>query len=86
MLDRFHHLSKALAFILAFIGLKLFLQAGHKTITTAIPEIPSLVSLAVIIAALTIAIITSLRTPAPAGPADAPDQKRPDRTSPSTLH
>jgi tellurite resistance protein TerC len=61
MLDRFHHLSKALAFILAFIGVKLFLQAGHKTISTSIPEIPSLVSLAVIVAALSVAILASLR-------------------------
>ena len=66
MLDRFHHLSKALAFILAFIGVKLFLQAGHKTISSSIPEIPSLVSLAVIVAALTLAIVASLRRPRPA--------------------
>ncbi|PZS12911.1 MAG: tellurium resistance protein TerC [Pseudonocardiales bacterium] len=63
MLDRFHHLGKALAFILAFIGAKLFLQAAHETISTAIPEIPSLLSLAVILIALTIAIIVSLRRP-----------------------
>ncbi len=81
MLDRFHHLGKALAFILAFIGAKLFLQAGHKTINTAIPEIPALLSLAVIIVSLTIAIVLSLRRPgrtdqqddsvAPAGAEDA---------------
>jgi TerC family integral membrane protein len=65
MLDRFHHLGKALAFILAFIGAKLFLQAGHKTISPAIPEIPSLLSLAVIVAALTVAIVLSLRRPQP---------------------
>jgi tellurite resistance protein TerC len=63
MLDRFHHLGKALAFILAFIGAKLFLQAGHKTISTAIPEIPSLLSLAVIVTALGVAIGLSLRPP-----------------------
>ena len=61
MLDRFEHLNKALAFILAFIGIKLILHAGHKTISTAIPEIPSLVSLAVIVTALTAAIAVSLR-------------------------
>ena len=65
MLDRFHHLGKALAFILAFIGVKLILQAGHKTISTAVPEIPSLVSLAVIVAALAVAITLSLRRPRP---------------------
>jgi tellurite resistance protein TerC len=63
MLNRFHHLGRALAFILAFIGAKLFLQAGHKTISSAIPEIPSLVSLAVIVAALGVAIVASLRRP-----------------------
>ena len=67
MLERFHHLGKALAFILAFIGAKLFLQAGHKTISTSIPEIPSLLSLGVIVAALTVAITISLREPRPAG-------------------
>ena len=61
MLDRFEHLSKALAFILAFIGVKLILHAAHKTISTAVPEIPSLVSLAVIVTALTVAIALGLR-------------------------
>ncbi|HET6877282.1 MAG TPA: TerC family protein [Jatrophihabitans sp.] len=61
MLERFEHLSKALAFILAFIGVKLILQAAHKTISAAIPEIPSLASLAVILVALTAAIAASLR-------------------------
>jgi tellurite resistance protein TerC len=63
MLDRFHHLGKALAFILAFIGAKLFLQATHETITASVPTIPSLVSLVVIIVALTVGVLASLRTP-----------------------
>ncbi len=63
MLTRFHYLGKGLAFILAFIGVKLFLQAGHKVISTAIPEIGSLVSLAVIILTLTVAIVASLKFP-----------------------
>ncbi|HEY4992178.1 MAG TPA: hypothetical protein VII33_08840 [Nakamurella sp.] len=67
MLTKFHHLGKGLAFILAFIGVKLFLQAGHKVISTSIPEIPSLVSLGVIILALSISIVASLRHPLPAG-------------------
>ena len=45
LLEKFHYLSKGLALILAFIGVKLVLQAGHKVISTSIPEIPSLVSL-----------------------------------------
>ena len=65
MLKKFHYLGKGLAFILAFIGVKLFLQAGHKVISTSIPEIPSLVSLGVIIVALTISIVASLRNPLP---------------------
>jgi tellurite resistance protein TerC len=65
MLEKFHHLGKALAFILSFIGVKLFLQAGHKTISSSIPEIPSLLSLAVIVVALSIAVIVSLRSPQP---------------------
>jgi tellurite resistance protein TerC len=79
MLDRFHHLGKALAFILAFIGVKLFLQAGHKTISTSIPEIPSLVSLAVIIIALTVAIVISLRRPRPRTEDPAPAPNSADR-------
>ena len=67
MLDRFHYLDRALAVILAFIGAKLVLQAGHETISPAIPEIPSLVSLAVIVALLSVAVIASLRRPAAAG-------------------
>jgi tellurite resistance protein TerC len=75
MLDRFAHLGKALAFILAFIGVKLFLQAGHKTINHSIPEIPSLVSLAVIVAALAVAIVASRR---PTRPTAAPPGAEPD--------
>ncbi len=72
MLNKFHYLGKGLAFILAFIGVKLFLQAGHKVISPSIPEIPSLVSLAVIVVALIVAIGASLRFPAPADESDAP--------------
>jgi tellurite resistance protein TerC len=72
MLKKFHYLGKGLAFILAFIGVKLFLQAGHKVISTSIPEIPSLVSLGVIVLALTISIVASLRNPLPDEDADKP--------------
>src|SRR3978361_1013470 len=82
MLKKFHYLGKGLAFILAFIGVKLFLQAGHKVISSAIPEIPSLASLGVILVALAVAIVASLRNPLPEAaedrapetdPADAAD-------------
>ncbi len=66
MLHRFHLLSKGLAFILAFIGVKLILQAAHKTISPAVPEIPSTVSLAVIVVVLTLSIGLSIWRPAPA--------------------
>jgi len=49
---------------------KLFLQAGHKVISTSIPEIPSLVSLGVIVLALTVSIVASLRNPLPDEEAD----------------
>jgi len=68
MLEKFHYLSKGLALILAFIGVKLVLQAGHKVISPAIPEIPSLVSLGVIVLALTASVVLSLRRPVEATP------------------
>ena len=77
MLKKFHYLGKGLAFILAFIGVKLFLQAGHKVISTSIPEIPSLVSLGVIVVALTVAIVASLMNPLPDDEDDqAPEDDR----------
>ena len=64
MLTRFHLLSTGLALILGFIGVKLILQASHKIIDSSVPEIPSLVSLAVIIVVLTGSVVLSLRRPA----------------------
>lgn len=77
LLDRFHHLGRALAFILAFIGLKLFLQAGHKVISTSIPEIPSLASLAVIVMALGAAIMLSIARPSPKPAHELPEAAAP---------
>ncbi len=65
MLERFHYLSKGLALILAFIGVKLVLQASHKLISPAIPEIPSPLSLAVIVVVLTVSVALSLLRPLP---------------------
>ncbi|NEE53446.1 TerC family protein, partial [Streptomyces sp. SID8455] len=65
LLDRFHYLSTGLAVILAFIAVKLVLQASHKMISTSIPEIPSPVSLAVIVVILTASVVLSIRRPAP---------------------
>ncbi|MEI7034347.1 TerC family protein [Streptomyces pratensis] len=61
LLDRFHYLSHGLAVILAFIAVKLVLQAAHKMISTSIPEIPSPVSLAVIVVILTVSVTLSMR-------------------------
>jgi tellurite resistance protein TerC len=71
LLEKFHYLSKALAVILAFIGVKLILQASHKVIDASIPEIPSLVSLGVIVVLLGGSIVLSLLRPQPENPADA---------------
>lgn len=65
LLDRFHYLSVGLAFILSFIGIKLVLQASHKTISAAIPEIPSLLSLGVIVVVLAISVGISMLRPPP---------------------
>lgn len=63
LLDKFHFLSKGLAIILGFIGVKLILQASHKVISTSIPEIPSYISLVVIVVVLAGSIILSLKFP-----------------------
>lgn len=83
LLDRFHYLSVGLAIILAFIGVKLILQASHKTISAAIPEIPSLLSLAVIVIVLAISVgISVLRPPPDHTPAPSTDTaERADPTS-----
>lgn len=62
LLDRFHYLNKGLAIILAFIGVKLILQASHKMISPGIPEIPSPISLAVIVIVLAGSVVLSLPT------------------------
>ena len=92
LLDRLVHLSYGLAFILAFIGVKLILLYLHEDVSTAIPEVPTWLSLVVIVATLTVVTITSLRAtrsrPASAGsdeaaPAvesgEAADEKRDDQ-------
>lgn len=63
LLDKFHYLGKGLAIVLGFIGVKLIMQAGHKVIDTSIPEIPSWISLIVIVVVLGGAIWLSLLRP-----------------------
>jgi tellurite resistance protein TerC len=60
LLERLVHLSYGLAFILAFIGVKLILHWLHVDINPAIPEVPTALSLAVILVTLTVVTITSL--------------------------
>jgi tellurite resistance protein TerC len=66
LLSRLVYLSYGLSIILAFIGVKLILQASHKVIDSSVPEIGSLLSLAVIIVVLAGSVILSLLRPLPA--------------------
>jgi tellurite resistance protein TerC len=67
LLSRLVYLSTGLSLILAFIGVKLILEFAHQQ-DHSIPELPTVVSLAVIVAVLaatTIAsVIRSKRDPA----------------------
>ncbi len=85
LLAKFHLLSKGLALILAFIGVKLVLQAGHKVIDSSIPEIPSLASLAVIVAVLAGSVILSLTRPAPPESPSIDERKADDDRQPAEL-
>lgn len=60
LLDRLVYLSAGLAVILAFIGVKLILHWAHTDIDERIPEIPTPVSLAVILGILAIVTVASL--------------------------
>jgi tellurite resistance protein TerC len=68
LLDRLVYLSQGLAFVLFFIGVKLILHALHENElpfinggeAVLVPEIPTLLSLAVIIVTLFITMIASL--------------------------
>lgn len=59
LMDRLIHLSRGLAFILAFIGIKMVLHAVHS-LGVHVPEVSLELSLAVIITTLTVTAITSL--------------------------
>ncbi|MGI9123716.1 MAG: TerC family protein [Mycobacterium sp.] len=68
LLDRLVYLSQGLAFILFFIGVKLLLHALHENEVpfinggegVAVPEIPTLLSLAVIVLTLLLTMVASL--------------------------
>nr|WP_197973120.1 MULTISPECIES: TerC family protein [Streptomyces] len=78
LLDRFHYLNVGLAIILSFIGVKLVLQASHKIISPAVPEIPSPVSLAVIVVVLAASVGLSLLRPVQPMPEQRPDPPPPE--------
>jgi len=59
LMDRLIHLSRGLAFILAFIGVKMVVEALHG-VGVDVPEISLELSLGVIISTLVITAITSL--------------------------
>jgi tellurite resistance protein TerC len=60
LLDRLVYLSTGLALILAFIGVKLVLHWAHVDLDPRVPEIPTSLSLGVIIVVLTVVTVGSL--------------------------
>ena len=60
LLDRLVYLSKGLAAVLGFIGVKLVLEALHGDGMTWAPQIPIAISLGVIIGTLTLTAVVSL--------------------------
>jgi tellurite resistance protein TerC len=60
LLDRLVYLSTGLSLILAFIGVKLILHWLHVDVSARVPEIPTLVSLGVILVVLAITVVASL--------------------------
>jgi tellurite resistance protein TerC len=59
LLDRLVYLSTGLSVILAFIGIKLILTFGHE-VNPAIPHVPTMISLAVILGVLAVTTVASL--------------------------
>ena len=60
VLSRLTYLNRGLAVILAFIGVKLVLEAGHATLGWNVPAIPIWFSLLVIVVVLGVTAATSL--------------------------
>jgi tellurite resistance protein TerC len=60
LLDRLVYLNKGLSFILAFIGVKLILDAMHATAFEWAPQVPIWLSLAVIGVTMLVTTVTSL--------------------------
>ena len=83
LLERLVHLAYGLSFILAFIGVKLILLYFHEEFPETVPEIPTWLSLLVIVATLAVVTVTSLRaTRGSTAPADrAPEVASADATA-----
>jgi tellurite resistance protein TerC len=60
LLDRLVYLSTGLSLILAFIGVKLILHWAHVDLDPRVPEVPTMVSLAVIVVVLLVVTVASL--------------------------
>lgn len=60
LLDRLVYLSAGLSLILGFIGVKLILHWAHVDIDERVPEIPTPLSLAVIVVVLAVVTVASL--------------------------
>jgi TerC family integral membrane protein len=72
LLDKLVYLSKGLAFILGFIGVKLIMQAANHQGLSWVPDLPIVVSLGVIVCALAVTTVASLVTSARVARAGAP--------------
>lgn len=86
LLERLVYIGYGLAVILCFIGVKLFMQALHGVGLEQVPEVPTWLSLAVIVVVMVITTVTSLRksrrdtaakTDPPAGPPAEPASSTP---------
>ncbi|TKK85199.1 TerC/Alx family metal homeostasis membrane protein [Herbidospora galbida] len=75
VLTKLRHLNHGLGAILAFIGIKLILHWAHE-VWAWVPEIPTVLSLGVIVAILALVTVTSVianrRDPVPAEPPSRP--------------
>jgi tellurite resistance protein TerC len=60
LLDRLVYLSLGLAAILVFIGVKLILLWLHEDVSTAVPHVPTMLSLGIIVGILVVTTVASL--------------------------
>ncbi|MDT0302662.1 TerC family protein [Streptomonospora wellingtoniae] len=88
LLDKLVYLSYGLSVILGFIGVKLILHAIHETTDLHVPEIPTVLSLVVIVVTLALTTVLSLLKSrrdarAGAGPAAKTGSERGSSSGPS---